>query len=156
MRMRFKQVVEAVPQLRGAFRPGLQALKGEHRGRIRCSDTRRLAGSLDLDSSLQDSLPDDPRWDYGVGVTVRQDADRCHWVEVHPATEGEVRNVLKKQDWLKAWLGRHAPVLLEMTATENGYVWIATKAIGFRPGSPKAKQLEARGISLPCKRFVIP
>jgi hypothetical protein len=153
--MRFKQVVEAVPQLRGAYRPGLQALKGEHRERIQCNDTRRLAGSLDPDSSLQKSLPDEPRWDYGVGVRVSQHADCCHWVEVHPATEGDVEDVLKKHDWLKTWLAQHAPGLLGMTATEKGYVWIATKTIGFRQGSPKAKQLEAGGVSFPRKRLVI-
>jgi hypothetical protein len=153
--MRFKQVVEAVPRLRGAYRPGLQAVKGEYRERIQCNDTRRLAGSLDLDSSLQNGLPNAPRWDYGIGVRVSQHPDRCHWVEVHPATEGDVKDVLKKHDWLKTWLAQHAPGLLGMTATEQGYVWIATKAIGFRQGSPKAKQLGAVGISFPCKRFVI-
>jgi hypothetical protein len=154
--MLFKKAMEGVPELRDVYRPGLKAMKGKHLDLIECDDTRRLAGSVDLDSTLEESLPDDPRWDYGIAVRITQGTDRVHWVEVHPAIEGDVKGLLKKQAWLKDWLRLHALDLFKMTALERGYVWIATKDIGFRKGSPKAKQLEARGISFPCRRFRIP
>jgi hypothetical protein len=111
---------------------------------------------MDLDSTLQESLPNDPRWDYGIGVRDKHGTDCIHWVEVHPAVEGNVKEILKKHAWLKAWLAQRAPDLLKMTARVKGYAWVATKAVGFRQGSPKAKQLETHGISFPCRRFAIP
>jgi hypothetical protein len=153
--MRFKRVVEGIPELRAAYRPGLRAMQHGHRGLIECGDTRKLAGGIDLDSTLEESLPDDPRWDYGVAVKCRA-GDKVHWIEVHPATEGDVKHLLKKHAWLKGWLCTQAPDLLSMTAVDKGYVWIATKDLCFRQGSPKAKQLEARGIAFPCRRFRIP
>ena len=154
--MQFKQGLETVPELRTAYRIGLGAIKAGHRDRIVCADTRKLAGSVDLDSTLGASLPNDPRWDYGIGIRDTQEADRIHWIEVHPALDGDVKDILKKHDWLKAWLTRRAPDLLKMTASVKGYAWVATKRIGFRQGSPKAKQLAVHGISFPCKMFTIP
>lgn len=151
--MRFKDVVQSVMPLKAGYHPGLQAVKAEHRERIVCDDTRGLAGSIDLDATLALSLPNEPRWDYGIGVNHSRGEDRVHWVEVHPATDGDVKDVLKKLAWLRAWLGQHERRLLAMTATENGFVWLATKDIGFRPGSPKAKQLAAQGISFPQRRL---
>jgi hypothetical protein len=111
---------------------------------------------VDLDAALRESLPNDHRWDYSIGVEHKPTVDKVHWVEVHPAGEGEVREVLLKHKWLKTWLSQNARQMLRMTRELNGYVWIATKGIGFRQGSPKAKQLQAQGISFPCKRFAIP
>ncbi len=154
--MPFEEAVRAVRALQNAYRPGLQAVKGQYRDRVECDDTRRLAGSVDLDSSLATSLPNEPRWDYGIGVTTPQNEDRVHWVEVHPAADGDVNAVLKKHAWLRSWLRECAPGLLAITASERGYVWIASGDIGIRPGSPKARRLAARGISFPCRRFKIP
>jgi len=154
--MLFEQRVEAVPELRDAYRPGLGAIKAQYRDRIFCADTRRLKGSVDLDSALQESLPNDPRWDYGVGVGGTNGQERIHWIEVHPATEGDVKEVLKKHHWLREWLKQHAPALLRMTARAKGYAWVATKSVGFHQGSPRAKQLAAQGVSFPCKRLAIP
>jgi hypothetical protein len=154
--MEFEQGVEAVPELRDAYCAGLRAVKPEYRDRIVCADTRRLIGSMDLDSTFQESLPNDPRWDYGIGVRDEQGSHHIHWVEIHPAVEGNVKEVLKKHAWLKAWLMEHAPNILRMTANVKGYAWVATKTIGFRQGSPKAKQLQTHGIGFPCRRFMIP
>lgn len=151
--MRFQQAVAAVPSLRDGYRPGLQAVKAEYRDRFDCTDTRRLAGSIDLDSTLERSLPNEPRWDYGVGFSRVASTDAVYWVEVHPATASEVTSVLSKLAWLRDWLRHNAPRLLEMTAAENGYVWIASKDIGFRPGSRQAKRLEAHGMRFPCRRL---
>lgn len=154
--MLFKQGVEAVLGLRDAYRPGLGAIKAQYRDRIFCADTRRLKGSVDLDSALQESLPNDPRWDYGIGVAGTNGKECIHWIEVHPATEGDVKEVLKKHCWLREWLHQHAPALLRMTACAKGYAWVATKSVGFHQGSPRARQLAAQGVSFPCKRFAIP
>ena len=58
--------MEGAPGLAGAYREGLQGLKGEHRGLVACDDPRELCGSVDLDGALAAARPNDPRWDYGI------------------------------------------------------------------------------------------
>ena len=67
--MTFKEAVEAAPRpVNRAYHPGKQALKG-HRKHVVCADSRRLTGSIDLDSALaqEPGYADKPRWDYGLG-----------------------------------------------------------------------------------------
>ena len=154
--MRFRPTVEAVSVLRTGYRPGLRAVKAEYRDRFVCDDPRQLVGSIDIDTALKDALPNAPRWDYGIGVGRGQAGDRVHRVEVHPATHGDVKDVLKKLAWLKSWLQQNAQDLLNMTAPGQSFVWIATKDTGFRPGSPQARQLAAQGLGFPCRSFRIP
>src|SRR5439155_14191995 len=93
--MTFRQAVEATPNLGpDAFRPGLQAL-GAYSARIRCRNPRKLKGSVDIDAALQATDPSGHRWDYAVGHS-ESGSDRVYWVEVHPASDHGVRELLAK------------------------------------------------------------
>ena len=94
--MSFQAAVQAAPTaVAGAYRPGKQALPGQHRSLVTCADSRRLTGSVNLDAALQASLPNAPRWDYGLGYQPVSGAERAVWIEVHPAATSNVGEVLR-------------------------------------------------------------
>ena len=74
--MTFKEAVEAAPHpVREKYRSGKQALIG-YRNRVNCADSRRLTGSIDLDSALKREQPHAARWDYGLGYRPPRDGNR--------------------------------------------------------------------------------
>jgi hypothetical protein len=98
--MTFRAAVASTPGLgAAALRPGLQAL-GAHSHRVRCGDTRRLRGSVDVDATLAVSDPHSHRWDFAVGHE-EAGADRVYWIEVHEASPHGVAVVLDKFAWLQ-------------------------------------------------------
>ena len=101
----FKTAVLATPDIAGCWRPGLQALLGEHRQKIDLSDHTLCEGSVDIDKSTADQglYLRENRWDYVLGYE-----KQAYFVEVHSANTGEVSTVLKKLQWLKDWLLEHA------------------------------------------------
>ena len=141
--MRFREAVEKTEGLAEAYRPGLRALKNVDRGRIVCRNTRNLAGSVNLDEALSDSHPNDPRWDYGIGIRNSRGSDRVTWVEVHPASSSHVQDVLSKFAWLKQWLKSSAPLLNGILAE---YVWVASGSVHIPPNSPQRRKLSSKGI----------
>lgn len=141
--MTFREAVDAAPELRGAFRKGLQALRRSDGARVECRDPRRVTGSIDLDGRLAGSRPADPRWDYGIGVRT-EGAEKAVWLEVHPASSGHVDGVLKKLRWLRDWLRRNAPDLGAMTSR---YCWVASGSVSFRPGSRERMRIEDEGLT---------
>jgi len=105
--MKFTQAVQNTPALVNAYRPGLQALKRADAKHITCTKPGTLAGSVDVDSALYEIYPNEPRWDYAVGIKNDQTTDWTIWIEVHPASStGEVNVVIAKLRWLKSWAGR--------------------------------------------------
>jgi len=146
--MRFKEAVENTEDLPDAYRPGLRALKKIDRDRIKCQQSRNLAGSVDLDTALAVSCPEDPRWDYGIGICKGRNPDGVIWVEVHPASTTHIQDMLKKLDWLKRWLAASAPLLKKMTdeKKEKTYVWVASGRVHLPPNCPQRRKLAARGI----------
>ena len=141
--MRFKDAVEKTDGLAKTYKPGLQALKRVDGHRIQCRNTRHLTGSIDLDGALRDSHPNDPRWDYGIGVRRTQNSDCVIWIEVHPASSSHIQDVLKKLEWLKEWLGSSAPRLKTIS---TDYVWIASGEVSISTNSPQRRKLAAKGI----------
>ena len=141
--MRFKDAVEKTDDLAGTYKSGLQALKRIDRERIQCPNTRNLTGSIDLDGTLRDSLPNDPRWGYGIGIRKTQSSDRVIWIEVHPASSSHIQDVLNKFEWLREWLASSAPRLNRIS---EEYIWIASGAVRIPPNSPQRKKLAAKGI----------
>lgn len=150
--MTFKSAVVAVPELLNAYQSGLQALQRADRGRVNCAKTRHLKGSIDLDSALVKFLPNDPRWDYGIGYYNGR-SEQAIWVEVHPARSDHVAGVIRKVEWLKAWLKANAVDLHAMTRAADGYVWLSAGAVSFQHGSQQARQLANAGVSFPRKRL---
>lgn len=143
--MRFKGALEKTPGLENSYEPGLQALRRPERTRIFVSDPRTLTGSVDLDHALRRSQPDAPRWDYGVGLRGGT-TDRVVWIEVHPASTKNVKEVISKLDWLRDWLRDCAPLLLELK--EPSYHWLASNGVHILRNSPQARQLALKGLGM--------
>jgi len=148
--MTFEDAVTATSGLEHAYRPGLRALRGRDRQRIRCENPTKLAGSVDLDGALADSLPNDPRWDYGIAVRGRGKHDFVNWVEVHPASSSHIDDVLSKLAWLKQWLDSSAPSLDKLP---RKYLWLASGRVAIGRGSPQRKRLASQGIRLVGQRL---
>ena len=142
--MTFRQAVKKTPGIANAYRPGLQALRSRDRQRISVKNTRRISGSVDLDSALQSQFPNDPRWDYGVGYRgVNSQRETVYWIEIHPANSREINTVLKKLHWLKDWLQQYAPDLNRM---KKDFFWISSGKTTLSPTAPRMKKLAEAGL----------
>ena len=140
--MSFKTAVAETPNLGvGAFHLGLRALEPTDRARIRCADTRRLRGSVNLDSALQASHQHSHRWDYGICYS--RGGEIVYWVEVHPASPRDVDAVAQKFAWLKDWLASDG---YRLRAFEPQYIWISSGETSFTKGSPQVKRLAQTGV----------
>jgi hypothetical protein len=153
--MGFRKAVNATQELSGAYRSGIRALTEVDRNRVECVQTRRLRGSVNLETRLRDYYPNEPIWDYGVGWRVDMKNDCAVWIEVHPASSGHVESVINKVKWLKIWLQTTAPALGRLTRRNDGYVWIASGRVLLQKTSRQARQLASVGISFPRERFVL-
>lgn len=68
--------------------------------------TTKNTGSVDIDSAFKTSEPQDNRWDYGMGLLQLGVTECAVWIEPHPASEGDVKTMLKKLEWLRAKINR--------------------------------------------------
>lgn len=145
--MTFEQAVVATKCICGAYAAGLQAIMAKHRQLIKCQKSRRLAGSVNLDNALAESCPNDPRWDYAIGIHRNRD-DEAIWVEVHPASSTHIGDMLNKLKWLRNWLDTAGTPLKQLT--KGRFYWLATDgSVNITPNSRQAKQLAAAGLSFP-------
>ncbi len=131
---------QAVAQAVGAgcCKPGTQAL-GAHSRHIQSSNTRALAGSVDLDACLGAHAPNARRWDFAVGY------GECHllaFVEVHGA---RVNDILAKKQWLDGFLRGPGKALSDW-AGRTKFVWVPTQG-GFGAHTPQARQLKNKNIT---------
>jgi len=125
------------------YHPGLQALGG-YSNKVRCSDSQRFKGSVDLN----EVFPNSP-WDYGIGFQEGKQ-EVALWIELHPAYTSEVTIFLKKLTWLKDWLGTEARELWKLTQkSSEPYRWLATGGVHIAKNSRQAKQLQEAGVSFP-------
>jgi hypothetical protein len=143
--MSFQKAVKATPAIAHHYKRGLQALPREHRSSVRTSDPRRLDGSVDLDEALRAAKPNDPRWDYGVGLKARGRSAQAFWIEPHPASSLHVNPVLGKLRWLREWLKHDAPALYQLKAR---YIWLATGRVALPTNSPQRRAIAAEGLEL--------
>jgi len=150
--MNFRKAVAGTSALKDAYQDGLQGLRKADRAKIVCAEPRRLTGSVDVDKALADLYPNDPRWDYGIGVRKGSSSEHVVWVEVHPATTHGANEVYKKYVWFKQWLASSAPLLANMTGQ---YVWIASGEVAIPPNSPHRRRLAAQGILFAGRKFSI-
>lgn len=157
--MTFEEAVLRSPEVvRRAMRPGKQAMKGMHRGKVVADDERRFLGSLDLDEAYRASRPNEHRWDYGFGFREDDGSHSMIWIEVHPASAGEVDHVLKKLGWLTRWLRTEAARLdvLSRRKRSQPFHWLATDAgVNIQRGSPQARRIQAAGLSLPRRQITL-
>ncbi len=149
--MSFRQAVAATPGLSSHYQPGIQALRPEDRHRLRSSDARRLRGSMDVDTALRRSRPQDARWDYAIGIARRSHGDLVLWLEVHSASSlHNITEVLRKLEWLKGWLHTDAPALRSLPGR---FLWLASGTVAFRSGSPQMIKIAQRGLRFCARQF---
>lgn len=149
--MSFRDAVDATPELVGAYRRGLQALRAVDRQKLSLQRPRNLRGSVDLDGALADKYPDANRWDYGIGVQ-QAGNDKVYWAEVHPARDGEIGVMLDKLNWLKGWLGNSGTLLNNLP---REFIWIASGGIAITPTSPGLRRLATQGLTFRGGHFKI-
>ncbi|MGE5237737.1 MAG: hypothetical protein ACM3ON_02930 [Chloroflexota bacterium] len=152
--MKFRRAIMNTDDVKGSYQPGLQALTGKDRSRLSCNDTRKISGSLNLDAAVAQLYLDQPRWDYGIGIERTVSADRAIWVEVHPATAGEVQAMVAKSKWLKRWLEGSAPDLKSITE-KMPFIWIASGSVSLQRNSRQARQLAMTAIAFPRQHYRI-
>jgi hypothetical protein len=152
----FAAAVQAIPAIRDHLKPGLQALGRSESSKVVIADTRRLAGSVDIDGALKQIAPNDARWDYVVGVSQPPAPDLPTFIEFHPANSTSVREIIGKATWLKDWLRSDALPLLELAGGRPRLVWVATGRIAFRRGTKAERQLAQSGIRFPESRAELP
>ena len=101
--MSFQKAAEQMLHLTHAWKVGLHALRKEDRPHIDAEDTRKLTGSVDVDTPLAKIYPHANRWDFGIAYqhTDRQE-EVVYWTELHTASDGEVKVVIAKAQWLLA------------------------------------------------------
>ncbi len=148
--MSLQVAIDRIPALAGRSEPGLQAL-GSNSQYVSPGDTRLCHRSLDVDAALAAQQPQANRWDYAIEY-----GGNLYFLEVHPASTGEVTVLLAKLRWLKNWLsGAGAPVDALPKGTAS-FRWAATGTIAILRGSQQARQLAQSGLKGPEKLVRLP
>ena len=143
---KLKEAVDETPDVKGNFRKGLMALKGSDSELIIVPDTRKIGGSLDIDSTTKRLYPNAARWDYAVEYD-----GETFFIEVHPASTTKLDVMLSKLEWLKGWLKTEAPRIDALKAkSKHPYHWVHTGSSKIVKGSKQYKQLATHKL-LPVK-----
>jgi hypothetical protein len=142
--MTFKAAVKKVAGLEEAHQLGLQALRAEDRPHIEPENTRSLTGSVDVDTALQKVYPNANRWDFAIGYQHTNDtAEFIYWVELHTASDSQVKVVIKKAQWLLAWLKGAGKLLAKF---DRDIVWVSSGATTFTLSAPQRKLMAQAGL----------
>ena len=86
--------IKQIPSLTGKLKHGLQALRKNHRNAISPENSRKLSGSIDIDTALKSKYPNDHRWDYCIGVRKNRNADSLVWIEFHHSDQGDMAQAM--------------------------------------------------------------
>lgn len=141
MANKFKKAVEAIPDIKDGFRFGVQALGGMSY-LVTSSTPRLFDGSVDIDACTKDLYPVDARWDYVIGFN-----NHAYFLEIHPASTSNVRDMIKKAQWLDNWLNEKATGLKALVAT-NVFYWIASGKYSILKNSPQSRMLAQSKIQI--------
>lgn len=142
--MTFQEAVEQTPNLENGWEAGLGALRAQDRPHIRAEDTRRLCGSVDVDKALRRKEPRANRWDFAIGYEhINRNDDFIYWVETHTGGDNQIKVVLKKLEWLKAWLRRDGQHLDKF---DRDMIWVSSGHTFFTKGSAQVKTLAQKGL----------
>lgn len=142
--MKFKDAVKKVSGLENAYQVGLQALRAEDRPHIDAENTRRLTGSVDVDTALQGTYPNANRWDFAIAYEhANRPAEVIYWVELHTASDSQVKVVIRKAQWLLQWLKDSGKLL---AGFERDIVWVSSGPTSFTLSAPQRKQMAQAGL----------
>lgn len=148
--MAFEQKVKEHPELTNCYQPGLRAMKG-YSSKVRPADPRKLNGSVFIEDCLKTAYRDSALWDYMISYE-----SSVYFIEVHPASSGNVDEVIKKLRWLQNWLKNKATGFLEMKSSQRPYRWVTTNGVHITKGSSQARKLASSGLSFPEKVTRLP
>lgn len=137
----FRLAIEKVDDIKSAYRNGLQALVKADLEKIKVKEARKIEGSVDIDTSTRKLYPNDARWDYVISY-----AGLAYFVEVHPATNGEVKTMMAKKQWLQNWLKQKATTLNEYPSAKPRFYWLQSGKCGILKTSPEYKLAAMAGI----------
>jgi len=151
-RTSFKEAVFQNSELKPVFHEGLQALSKTDRRRLACNTPSKIVGSINLDQALRPRHPNEPIWDYGVGLHSAHNSDYVKWIEVHPASSSHIAEVLKKLNWLRGWLRNSASSL---DALPREFIWVASGKVALQKGSPQIRRIAQAGLRFAGERFVL-
>ena len=147
-----KKAVDKTPDIKGFFKPGLQAVKDsnkyiEYKRKLGSRDTM---GSVDIDGATKTLYPDANRWDYVI-----EHARLLYYVEPHSANAShEIDKVCKKSIWLKWWLKEKAPELRKIRTA--GLFWVQTgKNSTVLNGSRQKMLLANYGVEIGCPLILV-
>ena len=150
--MKLEKVIQQIDAIRNFYKKGLHAVLKGDRKKIRCKyskNTRRIIGSLYLDEVLKPLYPNSFRWDYGIGWKQDSKKEYVVWVEVHPATPGEVKTILEKGKFLTHWLQNEGKALSSLAIRLiSGLLPVQFL---FLRNSPEARSLAQAGVRFPHK-----
>jgi hypothetical protein len=141
--------------------PGKAAVESRYREAVVLTSGHKHTASIDTDAHFCKEEPNEPRWDYGLGLSTAAGEEFLLWMEPHPASStGKVQKMLDKLNWLKDKL-KTAPfaelLALERSArphTRVVYRWLAATGDNRIPQTSKeARKLAQAGLSQP-QRFV--
>ena len=134
MPLTFEHAVKSCSLLAGYYCSGLNALSQANRQKIFVTSSTIVTGSINIDVALQAALPNDPRWDYGIGwrrskLQAKSRNDSVCWIEIHQAySSSDMETVLTKLAFHRQWLKDNAP---ELDSLHGKFVWVATGKVGI-------------------------
>lgn len=136
----FCKAVNNCPSIKTNLCPGLKAL-GSNSKYITSHNKKKLEGSVDIDTATIQSHQGECRWDYAIGYD-----RRVYFVEVHPANTSNIKEVIKKKEWLSTWLREEAQSLDALP--KDGFYWIHSGKNAILRTSPQARTLAQSHITL--------
>ena len=140
--MNFKEVVEKTPDIAGAFKCGLSAVKQSERKSIIIKTPRLVDGSVDIDGATKALYANESRWDYVIGYD-----GKAYFVEVHPANTKNVVEMEGKLRWVQKWLEEHAKELNSYPCGNPRFLWAATHSgVHILKTSPEYRRAASLGI----------
>jgi len=122
------------------IRKSLQALKKEHRKLVSGEVAPRVNESLDLDTATARAFPNDPRWDYLLGITGNA---RLIALEPHSAKDDQISLLIRKKRASTIHLRPH----LRDGAFVSAWVWVASNGVSFADTEKTRRRLDEHGIT---------
>lgn len=142
--MTFKEAVNKTRGLEDAWREGLQALRREDKPHIEAEDTRAIRGSVDIDAAFLAVDPNGNRWDFAIGHQhTNRDAEVIYWVELHTASDSEIKVVIRKAVWLREFLRGAGK---KLAAFEREILWVSSGATRLSPSAPQKRMMAQVGL----------
>ena len=119
--------------------------------KVSLQETRTNAKSVDIDSCLKEDYPNENRWDYAVFIDI--DAVlKTAFIEIHPANESEVDEVIKKARWMKQWIMDNQ---IRVITENRKFFWVSSGNVKITKNSQKIRLLHKQGIEGPQEYLVV-